>query len=68
MTIYCGITDETTGCRWSRNSWRTTTACPDLYISKKNAQKQIDTGKISIMMKYLPNLRPVIVYYDLEEI
>lgn len=43
------IVDRDTGDRWSRNRWATPTAMPDLYATRANAQRQIDTGKISLM-------------------
>jgi len=66
--IYYGIIDKTTNNRWSRNGWRTPTSCPDLYRTRANAQRQIDKGKISIMVTYLPHLNPKVVKYDVKEI
>lgn len=43
------IIDRGTGDRWSRNRWATPTAMPDLYATRANAQRQIDSGKISLM-------------------
>ena len=34
-----------TGERWSRNRWATTSTIPDLYVSERNAQAQINHGK-----------------------
>ena len=50
ITAYC-IVDKETGRRWSRNRWATPTTLPDLYATQKNAQAQIDTGKISLMKR-----------------
>lgn len=46
--IECRGTKE----RWSRNRWATTTTVPDLYISERNAQAQIDHGKAGICSQW----------------
>lgn len=63
--IFYGIVDRISGSRWSRNSWGKSNSCPDLYKTKKAAQRQIDIGKIAVMLKYW-DFDPYIVTYSLE--
>jgi hypothetical protein len=63
QTFY-GITDRTLEYPWSRNGWGQIGSCPDLYQTKEAAQRQIDKGKISVMMQY-GQYDPVVVEYEL---
>jgi hypothetical protein len=45
------IRDGITGRRWSRNRWGTPDSIPDLYATEEGARRQIETGKISVIMR-----------------
>lgn len=46
------IRDKKTGNVWSYNRWGTPDSTPDIYASERNAQYQIDGGKLALMVLY----------------
>ena len=51
-TTYYYIKDGSTGAVWSRNRWGASDAVPDLYASKRAAQRSCNRGKIHNSKSY----------------